>query len=209
MSLAPCSSRQSRHRRHCASLCGAATAGRGLLAHPLLGPFDRDRVIARVAILVIGRPLSQRLLGDLRYPDDLTEEVDHWAADRHGRVVTIGQLVLFSTETDDAWLLDPSDQLAARLARDGDPEPVHIEQNDTSFFIDWKGNYRIEGPPSSIPIARPSASQPSSDTPSRPGEFHPEPLTEPDVRTLASSGSCHSTKAGAFRRDSWVPPVSR
>ncbi len=37
-------------------------------------------------------------------------------------------------------------QLAARLARDGDPEPVHIEENDTSFVIDWKGNYRIEGP---------------------------------------------------------------
>ena len=33
-----------------------------------------------------------------------------------------------------------------RLARDGDPEPVHIEENDTSFVIDWKGNYRIEGP---------------------------------------------------------------
>ena len=44
------------------------------------------------------------------------------------------------------WLLDPSDQLAARLARDGDPEPVHIEENDSSFVIDWKGNYRIEGP---------------------------------------------------------------
>ena len=43
-------------------------------------------------------------------------------------------------------LLDPSDRLAARLARDGDPEPVHIEENDTSFVIDWKGDYRIEGP---------------------------------------------------------------
>jgi hypothetical protein len=43
-------------------------------------------------------------------------------------------------------LLDPSDQLAARLAREGDPEPVHIKENDTSFVIDWKGNYRIEGP---------------------------------------------------------------
>ena len=51
-----------------------------------------------------------------------------------------------STETGDAWLLDPSDQPAARLARDGDPEPVHIEENDTSFVIDRKGNYRIEGP---------------------------------------------------------------
>ena len=52
------------------------------------------------------------------------------AAEHDGRVVTIGQLVLFSTETGDAWLLDPSDQLAARLARDGDPEPFHIEENE-------------------------------------------------------------------------------
>jgi hypothetical protein len=40
------------------------------------------------------------------------------AAEHDGRVVTIGQLVLFSTETGDALLLDPSDQLAARLARE-------------------------------------------------------------------------------------------
>ena len=55
------------------------------------------------------------------------------AAEHDGRVVTIGQLVLFSTETGDAWLLDPSDQLAARLARDGDSEPFHIEENETTF----------------------------------------------------------------------------
>ena len=53
--------------------------------------------------------------------------------------------MLFSTETGDAWLLDPSDQLAARLARDGDPEPFHIEENETTFTIDWKGSYHIEG----------------------------------------------------------------
>ena len=34
--------------------------------------------------------------------------------------------------------------------------------------------------------------------PSRPGEFHPEPLTDPDLTLLASSGSCHRTKAAAF-----------
>jgi len=55
------------------------------------------------------------------------------AADRHGRVVTVAQLVLLSTETGDAWLLDPSDQLAARLARDRDPEPVHIEETSSSI----------------------------------------------------------------------------
>ena len=67
------------------------------------------------------------------------------AAAHDGRIVTIGQLVLFSTETGDAWLLDPSDQLAARLARDGESEPIHIEETDTTFAIAWKGRYRIDG----------------------------------------------------------------
>ena len=38
------------------------------------------------------------------------------AAPHNGHIVTFGQLVLFSTETGDAWLLDPADRLAARLA---------------------------------------------------------------------------------------------
>ena len=60
--------------------------------------------------------------------------------------MTFGQLVLFSTETGDAWLLDPADRLAARLARDGESEPIHIEETDTTFAIGWKGRYRIQGP---------------------------------------------------------------
>jgi hypothetical protein len=67
------------------------------------------------------------------------------AAERDGRFVTVGPLVLFSTDTGDAWLLDPADQLAARLARDGDPEDVYFEESETRFAIGWKGNYRIEG----------------------------------------------------------------
>jgi len=27
----------------------------------------------------------------------------------------------------------------------GDPEPVHIEDTDAGFSIEWRGNYRIEG----------------------------------------------------------------
>ena len=92
------------------------------------------------------RPGKQRVEGKSFRLADEVRYIQRRAADRHGRVVAVGQLVLFSTETGDAWLLDPSDQLAARLARDGDPEPVHIEENDTSFVIDWKGDYRIEGP---------------------------------------------------------------
>jgi hypothetical protein len=66
------------------------------------------------------------------------------AAEHDGRFVTIGPLILFSTDTGDAWLLDPADHLAARLARDGDPEPIYFEETDTNFAIGWKGNYRID-----------------------------------------------------------------
>jgi len=67
------------------------------------------------------------------------------AAQRQSRIVTIGPLVFFSTESGDAWLLDPSDQLAAPLARDGDPLSVEITERDTSFTIAWKGQYQIDG----------------------------------------------------------------
>jgi hypothetical protein len=67
------------------------------------------------------------------------------AAAYDGRMVTIGPLALFSTDTGDAWLLDPADHLAARLARDGNPESIHFEETDTTFAIGWKGNYRIDG----------------------------------------------------------------
>jgi hypothetical protein len=67
------------------------------------------------------------------------------AAAHDGRFVTVGSLALFSTDTGDAWLLDPEDHLAARLARDGDPEDIYFEETDTSFAIAWKGKYRIDG----------------------------------------------------------------
>lgn len=80
-----------------------------------------------------------RLADEVRY-------IQRRAANHDGRIVIIGRLVLFSTDTGDAWLLDRSDQLAARLARDGETEPVHIEETDTAFTIGWKGRYRIDGP---------------------------------------------------------------
>jgi hypothetical protein len=46
----------------------------------------------------------------------------------------------------DAWLLDKQEGLAAQLARDGDPEPIHIEETDANFAIEWKGRHRIKGP---------------------------------------------------------------
>jgi hypothetical protein len=73
------------------------------------------------------------------------KSIQRRAAAYDARFVTVGPLVFFSTETGDAWMLDPSDQLAARLARDGDPEPIELQETDTDFAIGWKGNYHIEG----------------------------------------------------------------
>jgi hypothetical protein len=50
------------------------------------------------------------------------------AAEHDGRLVTVGPLALFSTDTGDAWLLDAEDHLTARLARDGYPEDIHFEE---------------------------------------------------------------------------------
>jgi hypothetical protein len=78
----------------------------------------------------------------------LAEEIDYIqsrAAERDGRLVSVGPLVLFSTETGDAWLLDPADHLAARLARDGDPVDLYFEETDATFAIGWKGRYQIDG----------------------------------------------------------------
>ena len=44
--------------------------------------------------------------------------------------------------------------------------------------------------------------------PSRAGELHPGPLTEPDVSLSTYHGSCHPSKTAAFRRDQRAPPVT-
>ena len=73
------------------------------------------------------------------------KSIQRRAAEYDARFVTVGPLVFFSTETGDAWMLDPSDHLAARLARDGDPESIDFQESDTNFAIGWTGNYHIEG----------------------------------------------------------------
>ena len=82
---------------------------------------------------------SFRLADEIRY-------IRRRAAAGDSRIVTVAQLVLFSTETGDAWLLDRTDRLAARLARGGQSETIHIEETDTTFSIGWKGHYDIKGP---------------------------------------------------------------
>jgi len=71
--------------------------------------------------------------------------IQHRAADHDGRIVSIGPLVFFSTETGDAWMLEPEDHLAIRLARGGDPLPVLIEETEERFAIAWQGRFHFDG----------------------------------------------------------------
>jgi hypothetical protein len=81
---------------------------------------------------------------DLRVREEV-RYIQRRAIQADSRVVSLGHIILFSTETRDAWLLDPADGLAARVARDGVPEAIYIEETETQFAIRWKGEYEIDG----------------------------------------------------------------
>jgi hypothetical protein len=89
---------------------------------------------------------SSTMLRTRKADRSVVDDIQRRAAENDECIVTIGQLVFFSIETRDAWLLDTLDHLAAWLARAGDSESVQIEDTDTTFAIGWKGQYRIEGP---------------------------------------------------------------
>ena len=66
------------------------------------------------------------------------------AQQRDARVVRLGSIVLFSTETGDAWMLDPEDNLAMCLARDGAKQDYMLIETEDSFRIGWKEQYEIQ-----------------------------------------------------------------
>lgn len=90
-------------------------------------------------------PGKQQVRGkDFRLADEV-RYIQRRAAQYDSRIVSIGPLLLFSTETGDAWMLDPADQLATPIARQGQALSVHIEDTDANFAVAWTGDYRIEG----------------------------------------------------------------
>jgi hypothetical protein len=91
------------------------------------------------------RPGKRQVQGkDFRLADEV-RYIHRRAAQYDSRIVSIGPLLLFSTETGDAWMLDTADQLATPIASHGEALSVHIEDTDTNFAVAWTGNYRIEG----------------------------------------------------------------
>jgi len=79
---------------------------------------------------------------------DIQSEIRHItqrAQAGDSRIVTLETLVLFSTRTRDAWLLDSEDDLAVCLCREGEPQPFLIIDTPDGYGIEWTANFRIEG----------------------------------------------------------------
>src|SRR6266581_3951177 len=84
----------------------------------------------------------------LKQPNVVLREVDYIvarAAQFDSRVVTLGQLVFFSTASGDAWMLDPADGLALKLAEKGNRNPAKIVETANRFTIEWTASYRLDG----------------------------------------------------------------
>jgi len=75
---------------------------------------------------------------EIRYITELAQAED-------SRVVTVGNLVLFSTRTRDAWLLDPEGDYALCLCREGEPQPFRIIDAPETFAIEWTATFAIDG----------------------------------------------------------------
>jgi hypothetical protein len=78
---------------------------------------------------------------------NITNEVNYIierAKEGDTRIVSLVSLIFFSTETGDAWLLDPSESLALCLARTGDRQIFTIIETATQCAIDWQANYQID-----------------------------------------------------------------
>ena len=80
--------------------------------------------------------------------DQIVREIDYIVAQAEAgstRVVTLGALVLFSTETGDAWMLDAEDAYALCLARDGERRPVDVVDTGPAYQIEWPSRFAIDG----------------------------------------------------------------
>ena len=60
------------------------------------------------------------------------------------KIVSFKELILFCTETGDAWLLDTDDKLALDLVREGIKQEFLLIDTPYQFGVDWKYNYLIE-----------------------------------------------------------------
>ena len=79
---------------------------------------------------------------------DLFDEVAYIiqrAQDGESRAVVMGDFVLFSTSTGDAWLLDSADNFAMCLLLEQQPQSYQINETPTAYAIEWQMEYAFDG----------------------------------------------------------------
>lgn len=64
---------------------------------------------------------------------------------RDAHIVTMESFVFFSTETGDAWMLDPDEGFSLCLVHDGKKQEFAISETPRSFSIGWNSDFRIKG----------------------------------------------------------------
>ncbi len=67
------------------------------------------------------------------------------AQKRGAHIVTTESFVFFSTETGDAWMLDPREGFSLCLVHDGKKQEFAISETSRSFSIGWNSDFRIKG----------------------------------------------------------------
>jgi hypothetical protein len=72
------------------------------------------------------------------------ELVQQRAAHGQPSAIRIGSIVLFSTATGDAWVIEAQTGAAARLARAGEAGPIPIVVTPGKFDIVWEARYHLD-----------------------------------------------------------------
>jgi hypothetical protein len=67
------------------------------------------------------------------------------ARENSSRIVTLGTVVLFSTTTGDAWMLDADGNLALCLSRNGQKQPFRMVETAENVAVEWDREFHIEG----------------------------------------------------------------
>lgn len=91
------------------------------------------------------KPLSSRPPSLNQAGISLADNIIKLSHKREAQLLTLGKLIFFSTETGDAWILDPDEGQARCLSLDGEKLPFTVNKTSAGFGIDWDSEYRIKG----------------------------------------------------------------
>ena len=92
----------------------------------------------------MGDPSTQVVTSTQRNIREEFEHIRACALSGDARIVALGALVFFSTETGDAWVIDREDDLAACLMKNEEARDVRLNETETNFSIGWTGKYLLQ-----------------------------------------------------------------